>query len=484
MKAASRVSHQPKAVHQSIVNIGRLFDSIGTMRIAALAFSFLSLSACTKNNPAYCNNDAECTDSGRPFCDIEGQYPESDYTGHACSVTPAGCPIERCGCAPGESLACSGDQVTICAADGHSTTSEICSLGCATSQPRCSTFTPSNDLEAALSDAALQPDVVLPPGSHIDTNLGLVQDSSGASIAVTTTLVSQNGGASMIRALEARSFVIDDVAVSGEYALAFVAPKSIVVRGRIDASAKYAVAGPGGQEAPAVCAGGDTRIDPPGCTGVNCYAKGAGGGGNATSGGAGGGENAFGAPAGTLIPTFVPLVGGCRGGRLFNSDGTTLVTSGGAGGGAVQLVSSEAIRLTTVGLISVGGGGGYSTTGGGSGGTVVLEAPTVELNGAGTGIFANGGAGGGCSAAGADALLTMNPARGPQCSPRSAGDGGTAIYPVTSGEVCMGSCSLRYDGGGGGAVGRVRIGTKDGTYQTMGGAQISAVVTTSMLVVH
>lgn len=443
-----------------------------------------ALSACTRENPAFCNSDAECMDPRRPFCDLDGQYPESSYTAHACSVVPDGCPIERCGCTSGASIACAGDQVTLCGEDGRSTTTDTCRLGCSALEPRCAEFTPSNDLGAALSDAALQPDVVLPPGTRIDTTLGLVQDGTGATVPLKSVLVSQNGGASMIRVFQARSFVMDDVTVSGQHALAMVAPKSIVIRGRLDASAKKIVGGPGSQEAPAVCAGGDTQNLPSGCSGTNCYNLGAGGGGNASAGGAGGGYNGPGAPAGVQIPTFVPLVGGCRGGRHFQADGVTLIRTGGAGGGAIQLVSLTAIQLTTNGVISVGGGGGGTSTGGGSGGTVVLEAPTVELMNAGTGIFANGGAGGGCFTDGPDAQLSIFAAQGPDCSPESAGDGGTAAYPVTSGEICSGSCALRYSGGGGGSVGRIRVATKTGTYQVAQGATLSAVISASSLVLN
>jgi hypothetical protein len=477
-----RVQESKHHARTNIANGTRSLDKMPRMKCAALMFVVWVVSGCTRENPAHCDVDADCTDESRPFCDVDGEYPESRFTAHACSPAPASCPIERCGCTPGASLACAGDQVTLCASDGRSSMTETCPLGCSSSSARCATFAPSNDLQAALVDAALQPDVVLPPGTHVDTTLGLVQDGNGATIAVPSVLVSQNGGASMIRVFKARSFVMDDVKVTGQHALALVAPKSIVVRGLVDASAKKIVGGPGSQESPAVCAGGDTQTQPSGCTGTNCYALGAGGGGNAVAGGAGGGFNGPGAPAGVQVPTFVPLVGGCRGGRWLASDGATLVTTGGAGGGAIQIVSSTAIQLTTVGAISVGGGGGGGVTGGGSGGTVILEAPTVEFAGAGTGIFANGGAGGGCNASGADAQLSIFRAAGPKCAPNSAGDGGTASYPVTSGEICSGTCGVTYAGGGGGSVGRVRIATKTGTYQVAQGATVSAVITALALV--
>jgi hypothetical protein len=439
----------------------------------------ITASACTEKNPAYCESDAECTNSARPFCDVGGEYPESDYTAHACSPMPSNCPVERCGCVAGTPLSCIGDQVTLCGSDGHSKVIDACPLGCSTTEPRCLRFAPSNDLEDALMDASAEPDVVFPPVTRIDTTLGLVQDGNGATVSVQSVLIAQNGGTSMIRAFKARSFVMDDVTVTGEHALAFVAPESISIRGRIDASAKKVVGGPGSQERPAVCVGADTKIENSGCT-TNCYGWGAGGGGNGTAGGAGGGNGAFGSPAGVLVPSFVPLVGGCRGGRLL--DGTTVLRTGGAGGGALQFVSLRSIRFTNVGVISVGGGGGPSTTGGGSGGTIVLEAPLVEFEGTGTGLFANGGGGGGCGSDGADANLSYGVAVGPNCTPYSAGDGGTAVYPVTSGEICTGTCQLKLFGGGGGAAGKARIATKDSTFKTVEDPLISAVVTASTLI--
>lgn len=194
---------------------------------------------------------------------------------------------------------------------------------------------------------------------HIDTELGVVQDSGGNPIAVKAVLVPQNGGTSMIRVLEGRSFVIDSVVVSGPYALAIVAPGQITIRGRFDASANGPTPGPGAQDAPAVCAGTDHEEN---CY-VGCTTAGAGGAGGATPGGRGG---FFGGAGGAVIAGLEPLLGGCRGGSI--TDNGTIAFRGGAGGGGLQLVSLTEVALTTSGFIDASGGGGGNAAGGGSAG--------------------------------------------------------------------------------------------------------------------
>ena len=82
------------------------------MRLALLV---LVAASCTRANPDYCDQDADCQDASKPFCDLNGEYAESDHTSHTCTPTPVGCPIERCGCTPGAGLSCAGDQLTYCA---------------------------------------------------------------------------------------------------------------------------------------------------------------------------------------------------------------------------------------------------------------------------------------------------------------------------------------------------------------------------------
>jgi hypothetical protein len=436
------------------------------------------LAGCTSKNPALCDSDADCTNPARPFCDVKGEYTESDYTAHSCSVIPANCPVERCGCTAGAVLSCSADTAMVCGDDGHSTSTMTCPLGCASGEARCATFEPSNGLGDALADAASQPDILFPPMVHIDTGLGVVQDSGGNAVIVKTTLVPQNGGNSMIRVFEGKSFVIDSAVITGPYAVAFVAPGAITIRGLVDASANGVQPGPGAQPAPNVCAGVDVQAS---CGSFNCSTDGAGGGGNATVGGRGG----FGGGAGGQVSAGLdPFVGGCPGGNIIANG--SLQQHGGAGGGAAQFVSLTEVALTTQGFVDVSGGGGANAAGGGSAGNVIIEAPTVRIEGVTTGIAANGGAGGACGMSGPDGGPVGYAAMGPYCTPNSGGNGGTGSNPATNGENCPNgqACVTGYEGGGGGAAGRLQISTRDGNFVGVSNPVISAVVTTLVLTAH
>lgn len=441
------------------------------------------VSACTKKNPEYCASDGECADSLRPFCDVNGEFEESGFEDNTCTVRPADCAVDRCGCTPG-SATCEGTQVSVCDAGGRSVITSPCALGCAITEPRCATFAPSNDLANALDDARAEMDVVLPVGITIDTSTGVVTTAGGATLGIRSVLVAQAGGLKPIRAFLGKSFVIDESRIVGANSFAAVSPGPIIVKGRVDASATGRINGPGGQEGSSSCVGGATAHEQ--CNSNNC-APGAGGGGNGTAGGAGGGVS----PqvqrlGGQVQTTFAPLAGGCRGGDHLNTGGT-LLNQGGAGGGAVQLVSLDSVRLVELGLIDVGAGGGDVTAGGGSGGTVVLEAPIVQMTGPSAGVTANGGAGGGCFAIGPDATPTLSPALGPSSCSHYAGTGGTGSAVATPGAYCTPVPPFGCDfteaprGGGGGAAGRIRIATADGQLEPSGRPLISGVVTTGTL---
>jgi hypothetical protein len=437
------------------------------------------LGACTERNPDFCETDADCRNAAAPFCDVNGEFPESGKIKNACSATPADCPLERCGCTPGEALSCDLDQLTVCAPDAHSTATVTCGLGCST-EDRCLTFEPSNGLGPALELAAAEPDVVLPASIHIDSDLGAVRDANGATIPVTSIVVAQSGAPS-IRVFMGRSFEIDDALVEGSFAVAFVAPGSIALKGKLDASAQGRQNGPGAQEAPALCVGASTREVQNGSFVVS---GGAGGAGDAVTGARGGSYGtsvpaAAGGAGGATIPGLAPLIGGCRGGSLTRLGGA--VTPGGGGGGAIQLVSLDEIALINSGLIDLGGGGGEAGGGGGSGGLAILEAPRVRLEGAAAGFASNGGAGGGCAQTGSDGLSNSSPAPGPKCTNASAGDGGAgSVLPgagtnfcADSGSGCLVAGAL---GGGGGAGGRIHIATHDGAFVSSGTPILSAVI--------
>lgn len=87
---------------------------------------------------------------------------------------------------------------------------------------------------------------------------------------------------------------------------------------------------------------------------------------------------------------------------------------------------------------------------------------------------------------GPDGAAAAYVAAGPRCSPNSGGDGGTGATAATNGEDCPGgqTCALGYEGGGGGAAGRLQISTRDGNFSELSNPVISAVVTTYVLAAH
>jgi len=136
-------------------------------------------------------------------------------------------------------------------------------------------------------------------------------------------------------------------------------------------------------------------------------------------------------------PRLEPLLGGSSGG----TNGNSLSSDGGDGGGGLQLVSGTRIRIGPAMRVTANGGfgGGLSEgSGGGSGGALLLEAPTVEIGGQ---LTVSGGNGG--TVAGAGARNTS-----------FADDGGEDL-------------GLYSDfGGGGGGFGWIRVNTADGEVAT------------------
>lgn len=399
-----------------------------------------------------CASDTDCHDPTYPFCDDKGQFSPSAGEAGVCTIIPPECPVERCGCAPG-ATACSGDQLATCNADGHSTTAETCTLGCATSADRCLSFEPSNGLGAAMIAAAQEPPVVL-SNVTIDTDTGLVKSSAGIVVPIASLQVARTSG--NIQAFIAGSFELSNVEVTGTLAIAFVATGPISVTGLVDASATHGLPGPGTQTVGS-------------CVGLAQGLVGSGGGNATAGGGAHSNLPFFNLEGGSVLVDPVSLQGGCNGGADQAYPGY--------GGGAVQLDSLTSVAIAAAGLIDVGGGGGSSGRGGGSGGRVILEAPSVSVMGA---ITANGGAGGACSMIGDSAKRSLEPAHSYSCpAPQSAtmagGEGGTVDVAPTDGQA---------SGGGGGAVGRLTVHTKDGTFTRAGAAIISAATDSSQLAVH
>lgn len=443
----------------------RPIDILAVMRALSLSLLSVVVVGCTERNPNFCSSDADCAGTPQPFCDVNGEFAESNGNRNICIPRPEDCPIERCGCTPGEGLACDLDQLTVCAADGRSTETETCALGCST-EDRCLTFEPSNGLGEALTFAKDEPALTVPSGAVIDTELGTIRTNQGT-IEIKSMLVAQSDGSS-IRAFVASELIIEDALVRGTHALALVSVGPVAIRGRLDVSATgTTAAGAGSLSSPTPCAGAPPFSKLVGNP-MLFRTYGGSGSGNATAGGAGGGyadDIASSTNGGAPLHLFSPLMGGCS------------AAEGGAGGGAVQVVSLDEILISEAGFVDVGGGGGGSnSSGGGSGGTVVLEAPEIRIVGPGAGIVANGGSGGACGMAGSDGTDTR--AIAPRCADESGGDGGTDVFPPGSGQI--GATGVKK-GGGGGSVGRARFATRAGTAQIIGNPKLSVAIVEEVL---
>jgi hypothetical protein len=491
--------------------------------VAVLSGVLFSASlSCTKHVDG-CDSNSDCTNPAYPFCDVNGAYPPSDGTKNICTIIPPDCPVDVCGCQPG-ATACGSDQVVTCNADGMSETTTACELGCGSDGISCAMFTPSNGLGPILTQAGSAADFVVPTGATIDTTACEIAMSS--STILSGSLVAQSSG--KICAFAAHDFTIGDVTASGAYPVAFVAANDMTVSGVLDAGGKTSTAGPGAQPVGSTCDGGEayeTKCNAGTVPEALICSEGAGGGGGATLGGSGGTDTFISTEAanpgsnygGAIAADFSPLMGGCSGGSgsdtVTNNTGTTILgfvsEKGGGGGGAVQLVAGTSIDL--VGIVNVGGGGGLGSgsgigsdgstvyyddqgTGGGGGGTVVIETPVLMI-GPGGGFAANGGGGGGCGVAGANGTPDTNPAPGGTSGSNtcqgvgyllSGGAGAAAGVPPTILDYEVRTASETNTdvfGGGGGAIGSVRIATRTGTFPASASIQ-SAIVTAEVLVTN
>jgi hypothetical protein len=446
-----------------------------------LAIVLLLVAACTKKQDQ-CETNADCTDPAFPFCDVDGSFPASGGDKDVCTIEPTDCPVDVCGCTAGSATCGSDGTLTVCNADGMSVTTTMCATGCELPAATCRTIVPSNGLGPALAASASAPAISIPSGATIDTDTGDVLGSDSSLLPYSTTLVAQPSGPT-IRVFAGAMVTVGDVTISGSNGIAFVSYGALTV-GSVSANASGIVGGPGSISMGA-CVGDEEEADG---SDVGIIAFGAGGGGNATLGGSGGGRNGPGEPGGSDIGGFTPLSGGCAGGGTeFPTDEDQDPDFGGGGGGAIQLVSNTSVEVD--GIISVGGGGGQQNSGGGAGGLVIVEAPAITLGPQG-GIVANGGGGGG-DCPGADATPDLVPGAGGSggdaCdSPVPAfagGAGATALVPPAPGSIVQQQViEHSMYGGGGGAVGRCRLATLDGTYKSTSSVLLSVALTTDVIV--
>jgi hypothetical protein len=391
--------------------------------------------------------------------EVNSTGSDANVPADAAEVTPdAGVPADAKTCAP-NTTTCQNGQVEVCGEAGTVVDVEACALGCAPQGTRCYQVTPSNGLAPYLDQASGMEPVNIPAGT-IDTDSGEVLDPSGNRINVVTAAVQQTGNDD-IRVIMAGAFSLGNVRITGRNAIALVSPGPIDISGVVDLSGDMGVDGPGAGG----CAVGRGGVHPvpghwarqragsPTCAtraGYVWVSYGGGGGGFGTAGGSvGDGANqASGGAAGDPAQdaSLAPLRGGCPGSGVRGREG--------GAGGAIQLVSATAIRFdsnSSPAVIHAGGGGGggaaslcvtdtvAEAAGGGSGGAVLLEAPVVQLRGAGSGIVTSGGAGGsGCNQPGAGADHTGAIALAPMCGAAehgATGGAGASIAPAGNADL-------------------------------------------------
>jgi len=365
-------------------------------------------------------------------------------------------------CAASTALRCDGNTLVSCNSDGTAEVQQSCALRCDASSLACENkVDPSNGYAPQLDAAATEPNIIISANTSVivtanyNATTGTVQ--VGSQLVKATVVPGANGGGEVLvmsvgslTVAAGVTLTIEDESGNARLA-AIMSARDVTINGTIYEGAS----------------GLNSGNDP--CTGVASNAAGAdndvpggGGAGYGTAGGKGAGITLVASPVNGGSPTgnvtLIPLRTGCWG-------GATGFGSGGNGGGAIQITSGTKITIPAGGAIGAPGYGGYVNGGGGSGGSILLEAPIVSIGG---GAYANGGSGGCGSFTGADSsngTLDTNPALGGPCdNNQSGGNGGTGtVAPQDGPTIANVAGTKQYAGGGGGAVGRIRINTLDMT---------------------
>ena len=299
-----------------------------------------------------------------------------------------------------------------------------------------------------------------------NTDNNLLLDPSGAPVLPPPVTFEEGG----VQAIWAESVTIESgstLRVEGAKPLMIISTGDILMSGIIDVSSSWEPDSKtfdrGAGAEPVDCAATAPQI------GGECQEGGGGGGGGGFGGGGGAGGvgangrncgPAQGVPGGnggrnlTSAPTKIR--GGCAGERGGKGDGDMLYGVGGAGGGAVHLVSQTQIDIE--GRIHAGGAAGAGAEnkrsgggGGGSGGFIGLEAPDIEIDQTAI-LAANGGGGGGGTnnsqqPSGQDGQLSNQAATGG--TGNAGGNGG----PGSAGISRNGQPGGDGDRGGGGSGG-------------------------------
>lgn len=344
------------------------------------------------------------------------------------------------------------------------------------------------------------PDFMFPPGDVEDVELGSTEPlrfstaNCSSSFMVGTRVGQRVAGGPSVCVVSANSFRLRPgtrLLVTGPFPLVILAKEQVEIGGTIDVSASAGNPGPGGfpggvigQRLNGLGLGGGV-----GGTQANTGARdasdgGGGGGGLCAAGGAGGrgGTEDVGlAPGGAGGQPFnaswelQPILGGSGGGRGQGrrslSDVLFSPSAGGAGGGAIQISAGEEIRVT--GSLLAGGGAGAgglgvggnpgSGGGGGSGGAILLEAPSVIVEGLVLAAGGGGGAGasGGVTGANGEDGRDAGDARALGGFARDEGGSGASGGGIPVLDGATGADAKNNGGGGGGSVGCLLIRSRD-----------------------
>jgi hypothetical protein len=293
-------------------------------------------------------------------------------------------------------------------------------------------------------------------GCTIDTDKGTI----GCGVDKTVfhySAVDQASGGDRVGVFIANSVRIGAsaaVRVEGSLPLVLVAKNKLEIFGELSASALRNAAVAGGSVTVSTGKGGG-----PGGGGAQLSYNAGGGGSFCGKGGTGNAVVA--GMSGVGGPTYgtselVPLLAGSSGGCESKFGG------GGGGGGAMQLVAGAQVTIGTTGTVHTGGGGGggggNNGCGGGSGGAILIEAPSVQIDGT---LAVNGG--GGNVYTGGPAGQDGQPSNMPALGGAATAGSGSAATTIDGANGSMTSGSNNSSGGGGGGAGRIRINTKSGS---------------------
>jgi len=345
--------------------------------------------------------------------------------------------------------ACVGTSILrSCTEVGQPSVDTTCTWGCLeTGEPHCGQLVPAGGAvtSADLDPASLQGLGNAEIAGTLDSDAGTINGMPAGDFRIV------NG----IAVFRFESLALGNLQLVGSHAIALVSDSALEVQGVIDARGRCTTTpqlpGPGGFDGGVI---DDPGSGPGGGGGGSSNTLGGGGGGNGGSGGSGGNASADNGGPTAGDATISTLFGGSGGGGGSQQS----QNRGGPGGGALQLVSNQSISIGQNGGINAGGCrslinncGSCTSGGGGAGGTILLEAPSVTIDGK---LAVNGGGASGAGGQGSDGTLDRIPAPGGPTGNGGPGGAGAAGATLDGESAPMAGSR---PGGGGGGIGRIRV---------------------------